>query len=176
MAPQIYRTGSKRPWNADAADEHHSADTQSSDEDSGDMSLDQENANREMKEIKNTMQNCLDGVSSKADRDWAFGDVLPQAINPGLTLENSGIVGLPLSAYDAWRVKKETIPELSADQALDVPCVLGPDQFELRNPAWTQYVESIASSITGSSSAHLRLELLNLSLEGPLAIDLLSET
>ncbi|KAL8653838.1 MAG: hypothetical protein Q9210_001868 [Variospora velana] len=81
---------------------------------------------------------CLDCISSVADKDCgAFGNRLDRASNPGLTLKGRGIVGLPLSAQDAARIRQEASHEGGPNKLAEAGYVLG-QQYERRPLAPTQ--------------------------------------
>lgn len=178
MSLATYPTGSKRPWDTEAATEvpkleevtnetprengGKESSSESESQDSSNVSGISEDVDTNIDDIKEILQNCLDGISSIADQDWAFGDRLDQAPNLGLTLKSRGIVGLPLSAQDAGRIRKEANPDHPPDTMSGNACVLSPDRFELRNPAWNQYVQDLASKLLATEIQHLKIKLVNL--------------
>lgn len=154
MAAYPYITGSKRPWDAGSASIDQ-RDTESNS--STDVPMSKEDEIWKIEETKECIRNCLDSISSAADEAWAFGGHLDDAPNTGLTLSSSGVVGLPLSSHGADRIRAEAKQNTG-------PCVLGPDSFKLRNPAWNLYVRKLASRLlTGACS--LQTRLVDLSLE-----------
>lgn len=122
-----------------------------------------------MDEIKEVLQNCLGGVSTAADRNWAFGGPPLHAANPGLTLPKSGIVGLPLSPHDVFRIQHEargSIRDMDNPNAEKSPWrTLSADQFGLRNPAWATFVKDLVSETFGSSAGLCQIDLIGLTLE-----------
>lgn len=151
----MYTTGLKRPWDAEAAAAHCMSERGSdSESDSNSQSEDREFLNasetcrdedEEMGEVKEVLTNTLDSVTSIADTEWAFGNQMNRPPNPGLTLSNHGIVGLPLSALEAYRIRQEAILNKGSDKMVG-STVIGPNSFELRNPAWS-YMFKLASKI-----------------------------
>ena len=125
---------------------------------------------RDMDEIKEVFQNTLDGISTPADRDWAFGDPLLHAANPGLTLPKSGIVGLPLSAHDVSRIQDEAQESLSntdSPTAEKLSCwTFSAEQFGIRNPGWNSFVKDFVRETFGKSLGFYQIDLLGLRLEG----------
>ena len=125
----------------------------------------------DMHEIKEVLQNSLDGISTAADRDWAFGGPLLRAANPGLTLPKSGIVGLPLSLHDVFRIRDEARggmsdidkPKLNGENS---SCwTLSAEQFGVRNPAWAAFVKDFVWETFGSSAGLYQIDLIGLKLE-----------
>ncbi|KAI4181807.1 MAG: hypothetical protein L6R41_006392 [Letrouitia leprolyta] len=122
----MYTTGLKRPWDAEAAAAHCMSERGSdSESDSNSQSEDREFLNasetcrdedEEMGEVKEVLTNTLDSVTSIADTEWAFGNQMNRPPNPGLTLSNHGIVGLPLSALEAYRIRQEAILNKGSDK------------------------------------------------------------
>ena len=182
MGVKTYNIGSKRPWWETSKDEDPEVQGESDgSEDSDGQStsstpdtrvLDPED---QMEEIKEVLKNCLDGMTTEADHEWAFNGKLLNAVNPGLTLKESGIVGLPLSVHDVPRIKEEAsrrnggIGTATSDDAS--VWNLSPDQFTLRNPAWEGSVKEIGSKTLGMSAQSLRLELVGLRLEQASSIE-----
>lgn len=117
-----------------------------------------------MDNVKECLQNTLDCINSVADQDWAFGDRLDHVPSPGLTLKSSGIVGLPLSAQDADRIRREAAPTGGMKRLPRGSCVLDPEQFELRNPAWAQYVQALAERIVPLGKA-CQVRIFSLALD-----------
>ena len=161
---QSLSRGSKRPWELGHDDEPpatHLSDTADHDEDE----REEVHVNEDMSEIKEVLQNTLDGISAAAEKDWAFGGSLLQAVNPGLTLKESGIVGLPLSTDGISRI--QAVAQSDHFRTDPSPSVwkLSPDQFTLRNPAWKTYVEDLASTLLEMTAGTYNMELVGLSLE-----------
>lgn len=114
--------GCKRPWEFEHDDElpiTNRSDTADHDDDV--------RVNEDMSEIKEVLQNTLDGISGAAEKDWAFGGSLLQAVNPGLTLKESGIVGLPLSTHDISRVQAAAQSDLSSKDSSQSMWKLSPN-------------------------------------------------
>ena len=159
-----YVSGSKRPWNHNLSND--SADVSKKSKIRSDVA----SIERNMDEIKEVLQNGLDGMSTPADRDWAFGDPLLHAANPGLTLPKSGIVGLPLSAYDVSRIQdeaQESISKMDDPTAEKPSCwTLSAEQFGIRNPGWNTFVKDFVWETFGGSLGLYQIDLLGLRLEG----------
>ncbi|KAL8851650.1 MAG: hypothetical protein Q9221_003487 [Calogaya cf. arnoldii] len=152
MAVNMYPTGSKRPWDLDSVSVKPEQPLPTVNDYELRLDLDG---------IKDCIKNCLDGISSVADEAWAFGGLLEDAPNPGLTLKGSGIVGLPLSPEDANRLRKES--------ALHTPstsdsCLLKPKSFELRNPAWNRFMEKLVARLL-SETRLATISLVDLRLQ-----------
>lgn len=171
----MYTTGSKRPWDAGTStgdrssekncDSEYDSDPQTQEQefpDAWDMGRDGEE-NEEMGEVKEVLKNGLDGITSKADNEWAFGNKLNRAPNPGLTLKNIGIVGLPLSVLEARRIRQEANPNDGSNKVLGY-IVIEPDFFETRNPDWLSYVQTLVSSLLDKGLETLQIKLVNLIL------------
>lgn len=186
----MYTTGSKRPWDADAMvnnqRSHQDSDEVSGlDDESGPQSEEQDSSDISdgshldrvgIDDVKESIQNCIDGISSTADKDWAFGSRLDQAPNPGLTLKRSGVVGLPLSHQEADRIRREAKYGDGLDKLPEVSCVLGPELFEFGNPAWPDYVQNLASKILATAAGPYEVRLVNMVLEDDTHTDLKPQT
>ena len=159
-----YVSGSKRPWNHDLGNDPAEVSKKSK------IRSDVAPIERDMDEIKEVFQNTLDGISTPADRDWAFGGPLLHAANPGLTLPKSGIVGLPLSAYDVSRIQDESQESLSKvdnSTAEKLSCwTFSAEQFGIRNPGWNSFVKDFVRETFGRSLGYYQIDLLGLRLEG----------
>lgn len=146
-----YAPGSKRPWNHDLGDDSTDVNEEAANTRSKVASVE-----HDMDEIKEVLQDRLDGISTAVDRDWAFGGPLLHAANPSLTLPKSGIVGLPLSPHDVSRIQDEArgrISNLENPSAEKLSCwTLSADQFRLRNPAWPTFVKDFVWETFGSSA------------------------
>ena len=84
-------------------------------------------------------------------RSWAsYGPIGTHAPTPGIFLQDGDVVGLPLSAHDASRIKRQaaqgSVSGVSDDGLLG--CELEVGQFELRNPAWHTFVQGVGSDAT----------------------------
>lgn len=99
------------------------------------------------------LEECLTNVQS--DGSFAMFEALNNAPNPGLYLKSSGVVGLPLSDNDAQAIisasheapfgkGEETIVDTSVRKTWEIS--LG--EFELRNPAWQPFIESIVAKVS----------------------------
>ena len=74
--------------------------------------------------------------SMEEARTWSsYGPILTKSPTPGLYLKNGDIVGLPLSAHDASRIKRRASQNSICGESNSPGCELSPDQFELRHPA-----------------------------------------
>ena len=161
---QSLSRGRKRPWEIEHDDElatTHFPDTADHDYNV----LEKGHVNEDMSDIKEVLQNTLDGISAAAEKDWAFGGTLFQAVNPGLTLKESGIVGLPLSTHGVSRIQAAAQPDYNSPGSSSSMWKLTPDQFTLRNPAWETYVRDLALTLLGMTAGTYHMELMGLSLE-----------
>ncbi|EXJ60531.1 hypothetical protein A1O7_04684 [Cladophialophora yegresii CBS 114405] len=88
---------------------------------------------------------------------FACGGGLESAQNPGLYLEDHGIIGLPLSQHDAQTIisKSQQSPfgkgsQTIVDTSIRKSWQLDPSQFTIRNPKWQQAVDNVARKIHGA--------------------------
>lgn len=184
---QSYPVGSKRPWEPwepwppwetqayeDALEDALSSNEDTGEESSSESEIDSssqasevpEEVTRELHEIKQVLRKGLDGISSFADQDRAFGGRLDGAPNPGLTLKSSGILGLPLSPRDLFRIRHEADWEDEVKHRTGYSCIVGSDRFELKNPAWTSYVHSLVSKILSTHpTSDFQIQLVDLTLQ-----------
>ena len=123
-----------------------------------------------MIEIKEVLENTLDGISTIADKEWAFGGPLLQTANPGLTLPKSGIVGFPLSVHDAIRIRDEACGSFgngANEVAGGKSCwTMSAEEFGIRNPGWNTFVKDFVWETFGASAGLYQIDLVELRLEG----------
>lgn len=116
-------------------------------------SSESEQPDLDIDELKGEISECLDGIHTIGT--FALFENLDAAPNPGLYLKSGGIVGLPLSDRDAEAViaasheapfgkGEETIIDKSVRKAWE----LSSTNFELRNPAWPGFVQSIVAKVS----------------------------
>ena len=97
--------------------------------------------------VKASLFNIL--ASIEEARTWSsHGPILINSPTPGLHLKDSGIIGLPLSPHDALRIKRQAFQGCISDNSDSLGCELSPGQFEVRNPAWHAFVQSVALDAT----------------------------
>ncbi|KAI4204825.1 MAG: hypothetical protein LQ350_000891 [Teloschistes chrysophthalmus] len=88
---------------------------------------------------------------------FATQGVLPEAINPGLSIKGLGTIGLPLSTRDEAGLIKvchqapfgkgsETFVDTNVRNTLEVNA----DQLELRNPAWPKALAGVLQDVSNS--------------------------
>ena len=162
--PHNYAPGSKRPWDHDLGNDSADVNAEATTTQSNVAPVE-----HDIDEIKEVLQNCLDGISTAADRDWAFRGPLLHAANPGLTLPRSGIVGLPLSPHDVSRIQDEARGGISNTENPNAgysSCwILSAEQFALRNPAWAKFVKDLVLGTIGSSAGSYQIDLVGLRLD-----------
>ncbi|KAK5257071.1 hypothetical protein LTR16_001675 [Cryomyces antarcticus] len=100
--------------------------------------------------------------------------VEPNPVQPGLYIEGIGIVGLPLGERDAKAIIQashqapfgkgnETLVDVTVRKTWE----LNADQFQLRNPAWSKFLQKILDNTAEALGVHvsgLRAELYKLLL------------
>ena len=89
-------------------------------------------------------------ITELASGTFATHGHIPNAINPGLSIVSIGGIGLPLSGFDAQRLKTVSRPLLSARVNSTVAGTttgsiweMYPTQIILRNPLWGQFLTEI---------------------------------
>lgn len=121
-----------------------------------------------MDHVKLSLVNHLASIGEA--RTWAsYGPIPNQSPTPGLYLKDGDIVGLPLSPQDALRIKRHASRGSASDRSDSLECTLKPSQFELRNPVWREFVQSVGSNATKSFDiglVHLTLRELVLCGKG----------
>ncbi|KAG8533044.1 uncharacterized protein KY384_001827 [Bacidia gigantensis] len=95
--------------------------------------------------IKSDLREALEVV---ADGVFATSGDLPDAVNPGLSIEGLGGVGLPLSQRDAIEISRISRdapfgkgPETLVDHSVRKTWELSPAQISFLNPRWQRTVE-----------------------------------
>ncbi|RDL31044.1 uncharacterized protein BP5553_09833 [Venustampulla echinocandica] len=104
-------------------------------------------------ELKDEISQCLSSV--KGASTFALFETLSGSPNPGLYLKNGGVVGLPLSDRDAEAIiaASHEAPfgkgeQTVVDKSVRKTWELSPPDFELRNPAWGRFIESIVAKVS----------------------------
>ena len=115
-----------------------------------------------MDRVKASLIDHLAG--GRAARSWSsYGPILTNSPTPGLYLQDGGVVGLPLSSHDASRIKRQVSRSNVSGIGGGLWCELKAGQFEVRNPAWHTFVESVGSNATKPfdiGTVHLTLRKL----------------
>ncbi|TVY62770.1 hypothetical protein LSUE1_G009132 [Lachnellula suecica] len=93
------------------------------------------------------LDECLSNIQGESS--FALFEALDNAPNPGLYLKNGGGVGLPLSDRDAEAIapfgkREKTLVDTSVRKTWEV----SPGDFELRNPAWIPFVQTIIKKVS----------------------------
>ena len=95
-----------------------------------------------MDHVKLSLLNHLASIGEA--RTWSsYGPIPNKSPTPGLCLKDGDIVGLPLSPQDALRIQIHASRSSASDRSDSLGCTLNPSQFELRNPAWPEFVQSV---------------------------------
>jgi hypothetical protein len=109
--------------------------------------------NRSRDKLIKDLDECLTNIQS--DGSFALFEALNNAPNPGLYIKGSGTIGLPLSDHDAQAIisasheapfgkGEETIVDTGVRKTWEV----SPGEFELKNPAWQPFIESIVAKVS----------------------------
>jgi hypothetical protein len=103
--------------------------------------------------LREDLEECLTNLKSPGD--FALFEPLSQTPNPGLYLSNGGTIGLPLSDRDADAIiaASHEAPFGKGEQTIVDATVrktweLSPGEFELRNPAWKPFLETIVAKVS----------------------------
>lgn len=113
-----------------------------------------------MAKLRRDLFQSLEDVGKIGDEhhaSFATQGVLPEAVNPGLSVKGLGTIGLPLSTRDAAELIKvchqapsgkgsETFVDTNFRDTLEVNA----DQLELRNPAWPKALAGILQHVSNS--------------------------
>lgn len=100
-------------------------------------------------ELREQLQACLDGTQRVGK--FFLCTSFPEHVSPGLSIKNTGAVGLPLSHRDAQAIaevcrkspfgkKDKTV----IDESVRKTWELDATEFECRNPKWTPYLDRLA--------------------------------
>lgn len=104
-------------------------------------------------ELKESLQGCFSAIQS--DGSFALFEALSNSPDPRIHLKKGGGIGLPLSDRGAQAIVQashaapfgkgeETILDTSVRKTWEV----SPNEFELRNPAWQTYVQTIVAKVS----------------------------
>lgn len=120
----------------------------------------------EFRDVRNELGRCLDGV--RKAHAWFSHGALLDPVNPGLTLQKNGTVGLPLSMHGAGRVfEKSFVNGKGSTYKIDADfaCRLEAEQFDLKNRSWAKNIDGVWQQVVkGLSIRNARMELQGLSL------------
>ncbi|KAH6672517.1 hypothetical protein B0J14DRAFT_74998 [Halenospora varia] len=104
-------------------------------------------------DIRDGLDECLSNI--KGIGTFALFESLDNPPNPGLYLKQGGTIGLPLSGRDAQAIvsASHAAPcgkgeETIVDTRVRKTWELSPSDFELRNPAWKKFVNSIVAKVS----------------------------
>jgi len=103
--------------------------------------------------LREGLDECLSNI--KSDGCFALFEALENPPNPGLHLKSGGLIGLPLSDRDAQAIVaashqapfgkgEETLVDTSVRKTWEV----SPGDFELKNPAWQSFVQSVVTKVS----------------------------
>lgn len=93
--------------------------------------------------------------AQKSSGSFAVSGILPNAVNPGLSVQGIGTIGLPLSDRDAkaligashqapYGMGTETV----VDTAVRKTWELNKDQIKIRNPAWRGLLDTVLKNVS----------------------------
>jgi len=129
-------------------------------------------------EIKAELRALLDYIDTHSLESFATSGNIPNAVNPGITVNGLGGIGLPLSQRDALEFSKvaHQAPsgegfEKIVDQSIRRTWELSPSQFALQNPDWQRFIQDLVGrvanelGVVGGAKA-VRAELCKLLLYG----------
>ena len=107
-------------------------------------------------ELDTQLELALEGDSSH-EENFAFGTALALAPNPGVQIDNLGLLSLPMTPSDVEQVKSAASGAPFGHMERPVPPVFGPtvrDTWEidasritLRNPEWNTFLNGIADTV-----------------------------
>jgi len=105
-------------------------------------------------EIKAELRALLDDVDTHSRGSFATSGIIPKAINPGITVNDLGGIGLPLSRRDALELSKvaHQAPfgkgiETIVDQSVRKTWELNSSQFALQNPDWQRCIQDLVGRV-----------------------------
>ncbi len=104
-------------------------------------------------ELRSMLEKVLNSVQSFGT--FAIFEHLSNPPNPGICLKNGGSIGLPLSDRDAEVITaashaapfgkgEQTIVDTNVRRTWEI----SPTDFEIRNPAWNNFVESVVEKVS----------------------------
>ena len=100
-----------------------------------------------MDHVKSSFSKHLASIGEA--RTWSSaGPILVNSPTPGIYLKDEGVLGLPLSENDVLRIKRQASPSGASNDGDGFGCELDLGQFELRNPAWHAFIESVTLNAT----------------------------
>jgi hypothetical protein len=104
-------------------------------------------------ELCEDLNECLSNVQS--DGSFALFEHLSNPPNPGICLKNGELIGLPLSNRDAQIIvaASHAAPfgkgeETLVDSSVRKTWELSAGDFQIRNPAWKPFLESIVAKVS----------------------------
>jgi len=103
--------------------------------------------------LKKDLDECLTNIES--DGSFALSKAASTAPNPGLFIKSAGTIGLPLSDRDAQAIVEASHEapfgkgeETLVDTSIRRTWEISSSDFELKNPAWQPFVESIVAEVS----------------------------
>lgn len=148
---RLQRMMDSEPEQSESGQESDGAEVSSSSQESEGPSMD---------DVKASLIDRLGSI--KEARTWSsYGPIEVNSPTPGLYLKKDGIVGLPLTGHDASRIKRQASRGSAINKSLAYE--LNPGQFEMRNPTWHAFVQSVGLNATKPfdiGTVHLTLRKL----------------
>lgn len=103
-------------------------------------------------ELKQDISNILLDITGPSS--FAYGSKIPNPPNPGLYIKDHGVIGMPLSQYDAKVIisKSQQSPFGKGSKTLVDTCIrksweLDTSQFTIRNPLWDQSIRDLVTVV-----------------------------
>lgn len=103
--------------------------------------------------LRTELDQCLRAIESEGS--FALFEQLENPPNPGLYLKDGGLIGLPLDDHGAGLITKASHAapfgkgeETIVDTAVRKTWELSPQDFQLQNPAWNNFVQSIVVKVS----------------------------
>ena len=107
-------------------------------------------------ELDTQLELALEGDSSH-EENFAFGTALALAPNPGVQIDNLGLLSLPMTPSDVEQVKSAASGAPFGHMERPVPPVFGPtvrdtweidaSRINLTNPAWATFLDGIVDTV-----------------------------
>ncbi len=105
-------------------------------------------------EIKAELRALLDDVDTHSLGSFATSGSIPHAVNPGISINDLGSIGLPLSRRDALELSKvaHKAPfgkktETLVDETVRKTWELNSSQFTLQNPDWQRCLQGLVGRV-----------------------------
>lgn len=133
---------------------------------------------RDAKKLKADLEECLTYIRSCSVGSFAVSGQLQGASDPCIQLKDGSRINLPLDEFSAQRIigASRQLPldkskESTIDTNLRKNWELAPAEFQIQNPAWATFMNSIAARVAGGLGVSTSAQSISAKLDKMLLCD-----